>query len=295
MNPIILDGQRVADALLAEIKDDISNFQARYGRAPGLAVILVGQDPASQSYVASKKKKCQELGITSFEYLFNAAISEKELLDCINTLNHTREVDGILVQMPLPNHINSHTIIEAIQSDKDVDGFHPVNVGKLLIGLPTLKSCTPYGIMEILNYYHLDPAGKHVVIVGRSNIVGKPLAAMLVQREAGADATVTICHSRTQNLSELTRQADILIAAIGKPYFITADMVKPGAVVIDVGMNRISDNTRPSGYRNVGDVDYTNVAHVAAAITPVPGGVGKMTIAMLMMNTLSAYKTHILQ
>ena len=265
-----------------------SEFIAKHGFAPTLAVVLVGNDPASQSYVKSKKKACISLGFGHRDYELPADTTEKALLDLVKQLNADPTVHGILVQMPLPKGLDENLVIETIDSKKDVDGFHPVNVGKLLIGLPCFVSCTPKGVLEILDYYHIETKGKHAVIIGRSNIVGKPMAALLIQK--GRDATVTVCHSKTENLKEIVKTADIIIAAIGKPLFVTSDMVKKGAVIIDVGINRIDDPSRKKGYRIVGDVDFEQVQDTCSAITPVPGGVGVMTIAMLMKNTLQAAK-----
>lgn len=287
---IIIDGKKISQQIIKELEVKIADYALSQSRVPGLAVVLVGNNPASRAYVTSKKKTCSQIGIQSFEYCLPEDVSESELLGLIDQLNQDGLIDGILVQLPLPSHINENLVIESISPSKDVDGFHPISVGKLLIGLDTFKSCTPYGVLRLLAAYNIDPAGKHVVIVGRSNIVGKPVAAMLVQREAGANATVTIAHSQTDDLTSITRQADILIAAIGKASFITADMVKQGAVVIDVGINKVDDSSTDKGYRLVGDVDYDAVLNKAKAITPVPGGVGPMTIAMLMDNTLMAYE-----
>jgi methylenetetrahydrofolate dehydrogenase (NADP+)/methenyltetrahydrofolate cyclohydrolase len=279
----LLNGKEVSEAITDQLTKDI----AKLSKKPGLAVILVGANPASQLYVGSKKRTCEKIGMTSFEYLLPDTTTEAELITLITTLNHTPDVHGILLQLPLPNGLDSDKMLGLISPDKDVDGFHPMSVGKLLQGLPTFKSCTPFGVMEILRYYGIPVEGKHVVIVGRSNIVGKPLAAMMLAE----NATVTICHSKTKNLSEITRQADILCAAIGRANFITKDMVKDGAVVIDVGINRIEDKTTEKGYKIVGDVDYAGVSQIASAITPVPGGVGPMTIAMLMKNTLHSFNS----
>jgi methylenetetrahydrofolate dehydrogenase (NADP+)/methenyltetrahydrofolate cyclohydrolase len=282
----LLTGKEVSEAVYGDLEKQTSEFIAKHGFAPTLAVILVGDDPASESYVKSKKKACISLGFGHRDYSLPSDTTQEVLLDLVKTLNADPTVHGILVQMPLPKGLDENLIIETIDSKKDVDGFHPVNVGKLLIGLPCFVSCTPKGVLEILDFYHIETKGKHVVIIGRSNIVGKPMAALLIQK--GRDATVTICHSRTENLKELVKSADIIIAAIGKPLFITPDMVKQGAVIIDVGINRIEDPTRTRGYRLVGDVDFEQVKDTCSAITPVPGGVGVMTIAMLMKNTLQA-------
>ena len=284
---LMLNGKIVSDHILKELASEVVVLKQTYKTVPGLAVILVGNNPASQFYVASKKKACEQIGFQSFEYLLPETVSQGELINLIRTLNNDDAVNGILLQLPLPKGLNETEILDEISYAKDVDGFHPVNIGKLLLGLDTFRSCTPYGVCAILDYYKISTVGKHVVIVGRSNIVGKPLAAMLIQK--GYDATVTICHSRSERLSDITRSADILVAAVGKPNMIIGDMVKPGAVVIDVGINRVEDAMAPKGYRVVGDVDFDSVSGVVSAITPVPGGVGPMTIAMLMKNTLKSY------
>ncbi|MBT6119840.1 bifunctional methylenetetrahydrofolate dehydrogenase/methenyltetrahydrofolate cyclohydrolase FolD [bacterium] len=288
----IIDGKKVSDQLLVDLKEKIEGLISSGKRRPGLAVILVGNDPASATYVGRKKKVCESLGMKSFDYVLSAAVTEDELIALIERLNNDQDVDGILLQVPLPKGLNERKLLDLISHEKDVDGFHPVNVGKLLLGLPTFKSCTPFGVCELLKAYKVETSGKHVVIVGRSNIVGKPLSAMLIQKsEPGepGNATVTVCHSRTKNLKEITLQADILIAAIGQPLFVKEDMVKEGAVVIDVGVNRVDDSTRERGYKLVGDVDFEGASKKARLITPVPGGVGPMTIAMLMKNTLKSY------
>ena len=285
--PRIIDGKKTSGIILEELKAEVAALRAK-GVQPGLAVVLVGEDPASEVYVRSKRKTCADLGIASFSHDLPANATEKRLLALIAKLNADPKVHGILVQVPLPKHMDEQRVLNAISPDKDVDGFHPVNVGRLLNGEEAFVSCTPAGCQELLKRWGYDPAGKHVVIVGRSNIVGKPLAALLMQKAKGANATVTVCHSRTKNLAALTRQADILVAAIGVPEFVTARMVREGAVVIDVGVNRIPDATKKSGARLVGDVAFAGVAKKARAITPVPGGVGPMTIAMLMRNTVLA-------
>jgi methylenetetrahydrofolate dehydrogenase (NADP+)/methenyltetrahydrofolate cyclohydrolase len=259
---------------------------------PGLATVLVGDDPASHVYVRSKRQRCEELGIASFHHELPADVTEKRLLHLVEKLNADPKVHGILVQLPLPKHINENKILNAMNPEKDVDGFHPVNVGRLLVGDEGFAPCTPKGCQELLLRSGCSPEGKHVVIVGRSNIVGKPLAALLMQKKTGANATVTVCHSRTKNLAALTQQADILVAAIGVPEFIKSRMVREGAVVIDVGTNRVADATKKSGHRLTGDVDFKNVSKKARAITPVPGGVGPMTITMLMKNTVISAKRH---
>jgi len=284
----IIDGKIISQQIRDEIKKQREEFENKTGIKPGLAVILVGENPASVTYVGMKKKACAEVGFYSEEHKFNTDISEEKLLALINKLNNKKEIHGILVQLPLPKHISEQKVLNLILPTKDVDGFHPVNVGKLVTGDDCLKPCTPAGVQELLIRSGVETKGAHIVIVGRSNIVGKPLAVMLMQKAKGADATVTVCHSRTKNIAEITRQADILIAAIGKPFFIKKDMVKNGAVVIDVGVNRVDDAKVAKGYKLVGDVDYVNVKEVASAITPVPGGVGPMTVTMLMKNTLNA-------
>ncbi len=285
--PKIIDGKKISAAIRAELKLEVEALKKKK-IVPGLAVVLVGEDPASEIYVRNKRRTCAELGIASFSYDLPASTTERKLFNLIKKLNEDPKVHGILVQSPLPRHIDEDKMLEHINPDKDVDGFHPTNVGRLLTGNEGFVSCTPAGCQELLLRSGYDPAGKHVVIVGRSNIVGKPAAALFVQKAAGANATVTVCHSRTRSLSAITKQADILIAAIGVPQFVKSRMVKEGVIVIDVGMNRIEDKTRKSGTRLVGDVDYDGVSKKARAITPVPGGVGPMTIVMLMKNTVKA-------
>jgi len=285
--PKIISGTELAAEIRAELKVDVAAI-AKAGRTPGLAVVLVGEDPASQVYVNSKRRTCEELGINSYAHDLPATCTERHLLNLIAKLNGDPAVHGILVQMPLPKHIGEQKVLNAVAPEKDVDGFHPVNVGKLLNGEPGFVPCTPAGCIEMLLRSGYDPAGKHVVVLGRSNIVGKPVAALLMQKAAGGNATVTVCHSRTKNLAAITKQADILIAAIGIPEFVKGRMVKEGVIVVDVGINRIPDKTKKSGGRLVGDVDFKSVGKKARAITPVPGGVGPMTIAMLMKNTVEA-------
>ena len=277
---MIIDGKAVAKVTEDEVRAAI----ARLGFSPGLVAVRVGNDPASEIYVRNKAKKAQELGLRGTERIFDASMSEAELLAEVERLNRDDEVDGILVQLPLPKQIDPRKVIDAIDPAKDVDGFHPVNVGLLHLGRPTLAPCTPSGVMRLLDSARIAIEGARAVVIGRSDIVGKPVAALLLQRHA----TVTICHSRTRDLAAVTREAAIVIAAIGKPLFVTAEMVKPGAAVIDVGVNRVPSAQTKSGYATVGDVDFARVAEVAGAITPVPGGVGPMTIAMLMKNTVSA-------
>ncbi len=283
----IIDGKKISAAILNDLRDEIATLN-RKGIVPGLAVALVGDDPASQVYVRAKRRTCADLGIASFSYDLPRNCAEKRLLKLIDKLNADPKVHGILVQMPLPKQISEKRALEAIRPEKDVDGFHPINVGRLLNGEECFAACTPAGCHALLLRSGYDPAGKHVVIVGRSNIVGKPLAALLMQKAAGANATVTVCHSRTRNIGRYTREADILVAAMGVPEFIKPRMVREGAVVLDVGVNRIPDASRKSGTRLIGDVAFAGVSKKARAITPVPGGVGPMTIAMLMTNTVKA-------
>lgn len=287
MSAQIIKGKVVAADIFSELKPRIDALKSK-GVTPGLAAVLVGKDPASVTYVNSKIKACKKLDLYSEVIKKPDTICQDELLSIVQKLNENPQIHGILVQSPLPKQIDELSVTLAIVPEKDVDGFHPHNVGLMLIGKPTLLPCTPHGIIKLLEYYQIDPAGKEVVIVGRSNIVGKPLAAMLMQKAKMADATVTVAHSRSQNLSEITRRADILIAAVGRPMTITADMVKSGVVIIDVGVNRVEDNSTDKGYRLSGDVDFENCKEKASYISPVPGGVGPMTIAMLMSNTVTA-------
>jgi len=290
MAAALIDGKAISQAIKEEVKAAFEELVPRVGRPPGLAVVRVGEDPASATYVRSKRKTCAALGVTSIAHDLDASTDRETLLGLVRSLNENDAVDGILVQSPLPPHLDENEVVNLIDPNKDVDGFHPINVGKLLIGEETFVSCTPAGVQELLVRSGVETRGAHVVIVGRSTIVGKPLAALLMQKADGADATVTVCHSRTRDLPAITRSADILIAAIGRARFVTADMVRPGAVVIDVGINRVEDASAKRGYRLVGDVDFDAVVEVASQITPVPGGVGPMTIAMLMRNTLTAYR-----
>jgi len=288
MTARLLDGVALGKTIRAEIAAEARELTAQ-GVRPGLAVILVGDDPASHFYVASKGKACEEAGMLSVTHRLPATTPEEDLLALIDQINADPALHGLLVQMPLPKHINSRKVLHRVSPAKDVDGFHPVNVGKLVMGDPTgFRPATPYGVQQMLMRSGIETKGAHAVIVGRSNIVGRPMAGLLLQDGPGGNATVTVCHSRSRDLPAIARQADILIAAIGKPEFVTADMVKPGAVVIDVGINRVEDATRPKGYRVVGDVAFEAVREIASAITPVPGGVGPMTIAMLMHNTVQA-------
>lgn len=289
MSATIIDGKQIANQVREELKTEVEELKST-GVTPGLAVVLVGEDPASQVYVRRKEKMAVELGFHSLTLRYPATMTQEEILTLIRKLNHDSKIHGILVQLPLPDHIDANLVIETIDPKKDVDGFHPKNVGALMLGNPAFVPCTPAGIMLLLEKSTIDPAGKHVVILGRSNIVGKPMMNLLMQKQKGANATVTICHTGTKDFTVFTRQADILIAAMGKAAVVTGDMLKPGVVVIDVGVNRVEDASRKSGYRLVGDVDFASAAEVASMITPVPGGVGPMTIIMLMRNTVLAAK-----
>ena len=289
----IIDGKAVAAQIKKEIAEEVNQIIANGGKRPHLAAILVGHDGGSETYVANKVKACEECGFKSTLIRYEADITEEELLNKVEELNNDNDVDGFIVQLPLPKHIDEQKITEAIDYRKDVDGFHPVNAGRLAIGLPCFLSATPNGILELLARYNIDTKGKKCVILGRSNIVGKPMANLMMQKSIPGDATVTVCHSHTVNIAEECLQADIIIAALGQPHFLKADMVKEGAVVIDVGTTRVPDATRKSGFRLCGDVDYDNVAPKCSYITPVPGGVGPMTIVSLMKNTLLAGKREI--
>lgn len=284
----LIDGKKTAAEIKAEISATVADIVAKGGKRPHLAAILVGHDGGSETYVTHKVKACEECGFTSSLIRFEDDITEERLLDEVRRLNDDPDVDGFIVQLPLPRHIDEQRVIETVDPDKDVDGFHPVNVGRLSIGLPGFRSATPAGIIELLRRYRIETRGRHCVIIGRSNIVGKPLASLMMQKAPVGDATVTVCHSATKNLKEITSQADILVAALGRPGFVTADMVKDGAVVIDVGTTRVADATKKNGWRLSGDVDFANVAPKCSFITPVPGGVGPMTIVSLMLNTLKA-------
>lgn len=287
MSAKIIDGKRLAAELRAEIARGTEELK-KQGVTPGLAVILVGENPASVSYVTAKEKACAEAGMYSREIRLPATIVERELLDEIAKLNADPTIDGILVQLPLPKGFDEKRVINAIAPEKDVDGFTPVNVGRMLIGEPCFLPCTPHGIIKLIEFSGMDLKGKHAVVVGRSNIVGKPIAVLLARKET--NATVTVCHTGTPDISVFTRSADVVIVAAGRPNTVTGDMLKPGATVIDVGVNRVPDATRPKGFRLVGDADYESCAAVASAITPVPGGVGPMTITMLLWNTLESAK-----
>jgi len=290
MPAIIIDGKQIAGQIYTELKEDIKKIKDAYNIIPGLAVILIGEDPASVVYVRSKNRMCEKLGIHSEEYRLTSVVSEQDVLSLIDKLKHKSDIHGILMQLPVPVSINPVKIQEAVPVYKDVDGFSPENMGRLILGRPLFVPCTPLGIQELLKRSGIDTVGKNIVVVGRSNIVGKPIAGLLMQKNHDADATITVCHSRTRNLAEHTRKADIIIAAIGRPEFITSDMVSEGAVVIDVGINRVKDSNLPKGYRLCGDVEFSSVSEKAGYITRVPGGVGPMTIAMLMFNTVKAAK-----
>lgn len=299
---MIIDGKKIAAEIRGELHEQIEQLKAAGKRVPKLAVVIVGNNPASETYVANKIKACAEVGMEAVRIAYTSDITEQTLLSEIHRLNNDAAIDGFIVQLPLPPHINESTILSAIDHRKDVDGLTPENVGRTIQGLPSIISATPRGIRELLARYQIPTAGKHVVVIGRSNIVGKPIAMLLMQRPylslpnmsaaSLGDATVTICHSKTQDLVSICRTADIIIVAAGSPCLLTASMVKPGATVIDVGINRIEDPSSPRGYRLVGDVDFANVEKVAGAITPVPGGVGPMTIVSLLQNTLQAYNEH---
>lgn len=294
MSATIIDGKKIAEEIRNEVKAGTEQLKKAKGITPGLAFILVGENPASQVYVRMKGKACEEMGFFSITDKLSAETSEKALLDRILELNNDPKIHGILVQLPLPKHINETNVLELIKPSKDVDGFHPYNVGKLVIGEETLRPCTPAGIQELLRRSGNDPKGKHVVVVGRSNIVGKPVANILLQKQSGANAVVTVAHTGAMDIRRYTKDADILIAAMGRVGSITGDMLKEGVVVIDVGTNRVDDPAAKSGYRIVGDVHFESVSKIAKAITPVPGGVGPMTIAMLMKNTLQAAEKSVL-
>jgi methylenetetrahydrofolate dehydrogenase (NADP+) / methenyltetrahydrofolate cyclohydrolase len=284
----LIDGKRIAQEIKQEITGQVKKMVDAKKRPPHLAAILVGHDPASETYVTNKAKACKEVGFDSSVYKFEHTITEKELLDTVEFINNDPEVDGFIVQLPLPAHINEQKVIQAIKPQKDVDGFHPINVGRMTIGLPAYISATPNGIMELISRTGIETEGKNCVVLGRSNIVGRPMSILMSRTTNPGNATVTVCHSRTNNLKEITSMADILIVAIGKPGFVTADMVKEGAVVIDVGIHRVESSETNSGFRLVGDVKFDEVAAKVSRITPVPGGVGPMTIVSLLMNTLKA-------
>ena len=285
----LIDGKKIADAVKQEIASEVAEMVAAGKKRPHLAAILVGHDGGSETYVAHKVKACEQCGFESTLIRYEDDVTEEELLACVDKLNKDADVDGFIVQLPLPKHIDEQKIIEAIDYRKDVDGFHPINVGRMAIGLPCFISATPLGILTLLRHYNIETSGKKCVVLGRSNIVGKPMAQLMMQKQYG-DSTVTVCHSRSKDLKKECSEADIIIAAIGRPDFVTADMVKDGAVIIDVGTTRVPDATRKSGFRLNGDVKFDEVAEKCSYITPVPGGVGPMTICSLMKNTLSAGK-----
>ena len=289
MTAQIIDGKQVAADMRAELKEEVAKLKEQ-GIVPGLGVILVGEDPASKSYVTAKERTCEELGIYSDDNRLPEDATQEDLMALVEKMNKDPKINGILVQLPLPKHLNEAEVLLAIDPDKDVDGFHPMNVGKMMVGEKAFLPCTPHGVIQLLLRSGVSIEGANVAIVGRSNIVGKPLANMLIQKSKTGNATVTVCHTRTKDLADQTRQADIVIAAAGRPNMVTADMVKEGVVVIDVGVNRVEDATKKRGYRLVGDVDFEAVKEKASLITPVPGGVGPMTITMLMFNTVESAK-----
>ncbi|OJV30799.1 MAG: bifunctional 5,10-methylene-tetrahydrofolate dehydrogenase/5,10-methylene-tetrahydrofolate cyclohydrolase [Bacteroidetes bacterium 37-13] len=284
----LIDGKAVSEAIKNQITDSVNQFTARGNRAPHLAAILVGNDGGSLTYVGHKVKACEQVGFKSTLLHFDDNITEEFLLNEVENLNNNNEIDGFIVQLPLPKHINADKVLLAVKPEKDVDGFHPVNVGKLTLGLPTFVSATPLGITKLLEHYNIETSGKNVVVIGRSNIVGRPASILLSNQSKTGNATVTVCHSKTQNLKEQTLRADIIIAALGKPEFLTGEMVKEGAVVIDVGTTRVADTSKKSGFSLKGDVKFDEVAPKCSYITPVPGGVGPMTVVSLLLNTLQA-------
>ena len=286
---IILDGKKTSNDIKAEIAESVKEIVANGSRPPHLAAVIVGNDGASLTYVSSKVRACKRVGFDSTLINLPESTSEDELLEKVNELNNDEQIDGYIVQLPLPKHIDSQKILMAVDADKDVDGFHPTNFGKMALSLPTFISATPFGIMELLKRYDVETSGKHTVVIGRSDIVGRPISILMSQKSNPGNSTVTLVHSRTKNIEELTKQADIVISALGVPNFVKADMVKEGAVIVDVGITRVTDKSA-KGYKIVGDVDYENVSKKSSYITPVPGGVGPMTIAMLLKNTLLAYK-----
>lgn len=286
----LIDGKKIAAEIKQELADEVAALKAAGHKVPHLVAVLVGDDGASETYVASKVKACREVGFKSTELRYSADITEEQVLAVVDKLNRDADVDGYIVQLPLPEHISEEKVLLAIDPDKDVDGFHPCNVGKMVTGLPAYLPATPAGIVELLKRYHIETRGKHCVVIGRSNIVGTPMAVLMSRKDKHADCTVTLCHSRTPDIREFTLQADILVVALGKPHFVTADMVKEGAVVIDVGIHRLPSDKTKSGFRLVGDVDFDAVAPKCSYITPVPGGVGPMTIVSLLQNTLKACK-----
>lgn len=286
----LLDGKLISDQLIQQLSEEVKKITSQGGRKPHLAAILVGDDPASQTYVGAKVKACDAIGFGSTLIRLDKDTTQEQLMSYVHQFNNDKNVDGILVQLPLPKHLDESEVIYAIHPDKDVDGFHPISLGKMTLGEDTFVSATPQGIMLLLEQYNINTSGKHCVVIGRSNIVGTPMSILMSRNAQPGNCTVTICHSRTINLEDLCRQADIIIAAIGRPFFVKENMVKEGAIVIDVGINKIEDASKKSGFRLVGDVDFDAVKDKCSYITPVPGGVGKMTIAALMYNTLKAYK-----
>ncbi len=286
---IILDGKKTSNDIKAEIAESVKQIVAKRSRPPHLAAVIVGDDGASLTYVGSKVRACKRVGFDSTLIKLPESISENELLEKVDELNNDENIDGYIVQLPLPKHIDSQKILMAVDANKDVDGFHPTNFGKMALSLPTFISATPFGIMELLKRYNVETSGKHTVVIGRSDIVGRPISILMSQKSNPGNSTVTLAHSRTKNIEDLTKQADIIISALGVPNFVKAEMVKDGAVIVDVGITRVADNSA-KGYKIVGDVDYENVSKKSSFITPVPGGVGPMTIAMLLKNTLLAYK-----
>jgi methylenetetrahydrofolate dehydrogenase (NADP+)/methenyltetrahydrofolate cyclohydrolase len=286
---ILIDGKKIAQEIRVELKTEIDKLKSAGRDVPGLVAILVGEDPASESYVRGKAKACEEIGMRAITERHPSEMSEEALLGLIDSYNNNKKFHGILVQLPLPKHIDEDKVIEAVSPKKDVDGFHPISVGNLVIGKPAFRSCTPAGIQELLIRYKIETKGKHLVVLGRSNIVGKPIANIMLQKKEFANAVVTVCHSAAPDVSYYTMQADILVAAMGSPKFVKGSMVKDGVVVIDVGINRVEDKSLSKGYHLVGDVDFNEVSKKASYITPVPGGVGPMTISMLLKNTYEAY------
>lgn len=287
----LIDGKKISTQVKSEIADEVARIKQAGGKVPHLAAVIVGHDPASETYVASKVKSCKQVGFKSTELKFEDTISEEELLKVVDDLNNDDDVDGFIVQLPLPSHISEDKVLLAIDPSKDVDGFHPMSVGKMVTGLPTFLPATPAGILELIKRYNIETSGKHCVVIGRSNIVGTPMSVLMSRKAEYGNCTVTMCHSRTKNIGEIARQADILIVALGKMHFVTKEMVKEGAVVIDVGIHRTKSDKTKSGWKLEGDVDFENVAPKCSYITPVPGGVGPMTIVSLLQNTLLAAKT----
>ncbi len=290
---ILIDGKKVAGDIKKDLQREVARWQEQGFRPPNLVAVLLGDDPASLAYVRNKERQAKKIGFNSSLIRLASSTPEEKLLHLIQSLNNDKTVDGYIIQLPLPAHINPHNIIEAIDPDKDVDGFHPLNLGRLLIGMPSFIPATPYGIIELLKRYRIPTDGKNILIIGRSLIVGRPLSILLSQKRPEGNATVTLAHSHTKNLIDYTRQADIIVTALGKPYFLKADMVKNGVVIIDAGINEIPDPGQHRGYKLVGDVDFEQVSKKASYMTPVPGGVGPMTIAMLLKNTFKAYKNHL--